>query len=130
MRLLSAGFANPEEITSRYPSELSGGQNQKILLAMQKSPKAKLVIADEISNGVDEATFEEFASSFFSAFASSYKIVITHDIALAKMCDKVIVIAGNQIIESGDRSILSGKAQSEYLKEYLSAIPSKSEARP
>lgn len=97
--LASQGFSEPESVLDLYPFQLSGGMAQRIVIAISRLQKPKLVIADEPTKGIDEDNIESFKSSLKRDFKDSVVLIITHDIQLASFCDRALKLEDNQLKE-------------------------------
>ncbi len=96
------GIANPEEIVNRYPYELSGGMQQRIVIAMALACRPKLLIADEPTSNLDvtiQAQILDLIKEIKEELGSSI-LFITHDLGVvAEMCDYVAVMYAGNICE-------------------------------
>ncbi len=77
---------------SHYPAQLSGGEQQRVALARALSPRPSLLIADEPTGNLDEATGRAIMDLIFAlpARRGATLALVTHDPALATRCDRVI----------------------------------------
>src|SRR5438445_316728 len=75
-----------------YPAELSGGEQQRVALARALAPDPKILIADEPTGNLDEATGMEIIELMFRGHATrgTTLVLVTHDAALARRCSRVI----------------------------------------
>ena len=75
-----------------YPAQLSGGEQQRVALARALSPRPSLLIADEPTGNLDEATGRAIMDIMFdsSGRRGATLALVTHDPALAERCDRVI----------------------------------------
>jgi len=82
-----------------YPAQLSGGEQQRVAIARALAPRPSLVFADEPTGNLDGATGTRIIDLLFERQRSSGAslIVITHDPALARRCDRVVEIADGRI---------------------------------
>ena len=82
-----------------YPAQLSGGEQQRVAIARALAPRPALVFADEPTGNLDAATGTVVMDLLFArrAEAGATLIVITHDPALAKRCERVITLADGRI---------------------------------
>ena len=80
-----------EDKAKAYPSELSGGQQQRVAIARAIVKRPKVILADEPTGALDEATGDEVQKIFRKLNEKGNTIVIvTHDEKVAKNCDRVI----------------------------------------
>ncbi len=86
---------------SHKPSELSGGECQRLALARGLITKPKLLLADEPSGNLDSETGQKVMALFFEQTRQSKTttVLVTHDLALAKRCDRVFVLQEGQLFE-------------------------------
>jgi putative ABC transport system ATP-binding protein len=77
---------------SHYPAQLSGGEQQRVALARALAPRPSVVIADEPTGNLDEATGGAIIELLFAARARSGStlVLVTHDSALAARCDRTL----------------------------------------
>lgn len=115
-----------EELTNKYPFELSGGQMQRLMIARIFLLKPKILLADEPTSMIDacsRATILDMLMNLRKEIGMTI-IFITHDIALAYyISDKVYIMEHGKIVESGtaDEVILNPKA--DYTKRLISDVP-------
>jgi putative ABC transport system ATP-binding protein len=85
---------------SHYPSQLSGGEQQRVALARAFAPRPSLLLADEPTGNLDGETGRMVIDLMFTMserFAATL-MLITHDMALANACDRVIRLADGRIV--------------------------------
>ncbi len=115
-----------EELTNKYPFELSGGQMQRLMIARIFLLKPKILLADEPTSMIDacsRATILDMLMNLRDEIGMTI-IFITHDIGLAYyISDSVYIMEHGNIVERGtaDDVILNPKA--EYTKRLLSDVP-------
>jgi putative ABC transport system ATP-binding protein len=87
---------------THYPGELSGGEQQRVAIARALAPDPKLLIADEPTGNLDQATGRQITDLLFakSAERGMTLVLVTHDQALAARCDRQIAMRSGRI-ESG-----------------------------
>ncbi len=112
------------ELLERFPPELSGGQLQRVVIAMALSHEPELILLDEPTTALDPTTrdmilnlLKELQREF------GFKILfVTHDISSAKMlCDDICVVKDGKVVESGKmRDVLESPVQ-EYTKVLIDA---------
>lgn len=121
-KLLQAGFDNGEEILEKYPFQLSGGMAQKVTIAIAACSKAKLILADEPTNGLDFESKMQFMNLLSTLFPKAAKLIITHDIAVAKLCDETLVLCGGKMMERGNSQELLENPRHPYTKALLGSL--------
>lgn len=120
-KLRLAGFDAPETILDKYPFQLSGGMAQRVTIALAACSRARLLIADEPTNGLDENGRVQFFSLLDSIFPNEAKLIITHDISVAARCDRVLVLCGGRMLETGTVDAVLGAPHHPYTKALLAA---------
>ena len=120
-KLRLAGFDAPETVLDKYPFQLSGGMAQRVTIALAACSQARLLIADEPTNGLDEAGRAQFFSLLDSIFPNAAKLIITHDISVAARCDRVLVLCGGRMLETGTVDAVLGAPHHPYTKALLAA---------
>ena len=120
-KLHLAGFDAPETILDKYPFQLSGGMAQRVTIALAACSRARLLIADEPTNGLDEAGRAQFFALLDSIFPDAAKLIITHDISVASRCDRVLVLCGGRMLETGTVDAVLGTPHHPYTKALLTA---------
>ena len=104
-----------------YPAQLSGGMAQRVTIALAACSRARLLIADEPTNGLDEAGRAQFFALLDSIFPDAAKLIITHDISVAARCDRVLVLCGGRMLETGVSSTVLSAPRHPYTKALLAA---------
>jgi putative ABC transport system ATP-binding protein len=99
--LASVGLA---ERVNHYPAELSGGEQQRVALARALAPHPAILVADEPTGNLDEATGSEIIQLLFAGHEKrgTTLVLVTHDTALAQRCDRVVRLRSGRI-EAGER---------------------------
>jgi putative ABC transport system ATP-binding protein len=87
---------------SHYPAQLSGGEQQRVALARALAPRPSVLIADEPTGNLDEATGRAIIDMIFDlpARQGATLALVTHDSALAARCDRVIRMRSGRIEET------------------------------
>jgi putative ABC transport system ATP-binding protein len=80
------------ERLTHYPAQLSGGEQQRVALARALAPRPSLLIADEPTGNLDEATGRAIIELLFDLRAKrgATLVLVTHDLTLAARCDRTI----------------------------------------
>jgi len=82
-----------------YPAELSGGEQQRVALARALAPNPEILIADEPTGNLDEATGKQIIDLMFAGHArrDTTLVLVTHDAELAGRCDRVVRLRSGRI---------------------------------
>ena len=83
----------------RYPSDFSGGQRQRLMIARAIAPKPKILMLDEATSALDNLTQKRVSESLDSLKCT--RIVIAHRLSTIKQCDRILVLDGGKITEDG-----------------------------
>lgn len=98
------GINEPERRYRQYPHELSGGMKQRVMIAIALVSKPSMIICDEPTTSLDvtiEAQILDLLLDLRNTLGTSI-IMITHDLGvIAKLCDRVVVMYGGKIVETG-----------------------------
>jgi peptide/nickel transport system ATP-binding protein len=117
---------NPEQLIERYPHELSGGQLQRVMIAMAISCNPQLIIADEPTTALD-VTVQAAILKLLKEIQRSRQmsmIFITHDLGiLAEIADHAIVMNQGEIVESGDTQSIFQSPKHPYTKGLIACRP-------
>ncbi|WP_378946798.1 ABC transporter ATP-binding protein [Mesorhizobium sp. ANAO-SY3R2] len=94
--LAAVGLA--DRIT-HYPGELSGGEQQRVAIARALAPEPAILIADEPTGNLDQATGRQIADLLFAKAAERAMtlVLVTHDPALAARCDRQVAMRSGRI---------------------------------
>jgi len=117
----------PKEIYNSYPHQISGGQMQRVMIAMAISCKPKLLIADEPTTALDVTVQKEILALLkdIQQETKMAMIFISHDLNLvSEIADRVVVMYQGDVVESAETSELFSNPQAEYTKALLAARPS------
>ena len=118
----------PERRFSNYPHELSGGQLQRVMIAMALANNPKMLIADEPTTALD-VTIQAQILSLLKELQEKLQLamlLITHDFGVVrKMADRVCIMNKGEIVESGTVERIFNQPQQQYTRELLAAEPGK-----
>ena len=91
-----------EDKAKAYPSELSGGQQQRAAIARAVVKQPRLLLADEPTGNLDEATGEAVQEIFHKLNKNGKTIIIvTHDAKVAKHCERIIHLKDGMVSDDG-----------------------------
>ena len=116
----------PAESARRYPHEFSGGQRQRIAIARALAVRPDLVVADEITSGLDAtvklrvlALLRELRAEFHVAY-----LFISHDLAVVRqVADRVAVMYLGQIVEEAPTEVLFQRPLHPYTRALQASVP-------
>jgi putative ABC transport system ATP-binding protein len=82
-----------------YPAQLSGGEQQRVALARALAPNPAILVADEPTGNLDEATGKHVIELLFAGHVErgTTLILVTHDNALAQRCDRIVRLRSGRI---------------------------------
>ncbi|MBS9777306.1 MAG: ABC transporter ATP-binding protein [Gammaproteobacteria bacterium] len=124
--LILVGIKDPEKRVQTYPHEFSGGQLQRIMIAMALLNEPDILIADEPTTALDvtiQAEILDLIHELQKKMGMAI-IFITHDLGLAKhYSDRVCVMKLGEIIERGDINEIFDNPQHPYTIKLLNATP-------
>ncbi len=130
--LVEVGLPDTKEFLDRYPHQLSGGQVQRVALAMAFLPRPKVLVLDEPTTGLDVTT-QGMVLKTMGELCRSHQVAalyVTHDLAVvANIADRVAVMYAGRIIELGPREAMFTHPAHPYTRALLDAIPHLSQAR-
>jgi peptide/nickel transport system ATP-binding protein len=109
-------------IKDRFPSELSGGQLQRVILSIALSHNPKLLLLDEPTTALDSELKEQMLLliKFLQKVAGFKIFFVTHDIASTTLlCEDIAVIKEGKIIESGKIDDILSNPKNEYTKKLI-----------
>ena len=120
------GIADPEKKAHAFPHEISGGQAQRVMIAMALALNPQLLIADEPTTALDvtiQAQILDLMRNLRTGFETAV-ILITHDLGvIAEMADNVAVMYAGRIVEQTDVNMLFAKPLHPYTQGLLASIP-------
>lgn len=127
----SLALPSPETIGSRYPHQVSGGQLQRVMVAMALITEPELVILDEPTTALDVTTQVEVLKTIKLAMKQSgaTAIYVSHDLAVvAQVADRIAVLKDGTMCEEGSVDQILNAPASEYTRSLMAAA--QPEARP
>jgi peptide/nickel transport system ATP-binding protein len=120
----SLALPDPENIGSRYPHQVSGGQLQRLMAAMALITDPALVILDEPTTALDVTTQIEVLRAFKKIVRErgTTAVYVSHDLAVvAQMADRIVVLNRGEIRETGTTEQIIEAPADAYTKELMAA---------
>ncbi|MCZ6615276.1 MAG: ABC transporter ATP-binding protein, partial [Chloroflexi bacterium] len=122
----SVGLADPASIGSRYPHQLSGGMQQRVVIAMALACEPDLLIMDEPTTGLDvttEATILDLVVDLKQRVNAGI-LYVSHNLAvIARVADRVAVMYAGQIVEQASVSEVFKNPKHPYTVGLLRCVP-------
>jgi peptide/nickel transport system ATP-binding protein len=119
-------ISDPARVLRRYPHQLSGGMQQRVVIAMALASDPTLLILDEPTTGLDatvEAEVLELVAGLRSDLGTSV-LFISHNLAvIARMCERVGVLYAGRLVEEGRTRTLFEDPRHPYTVGLLRCIP-------
>jgi peptide/nickel transport system ATP-binding protein len=116
----------PKSFIDRFPSQLSGGEKQRICIARALAAEPDLIICDEVTSALDQLVAEgilELLQGLQNHLQLSY-LFITHDLATVKaIADDIVVMYQGRIIEQGIKQQILTPPHAPYTELLLSSVP-------
>jgi peptide/nickel transport system ATP-binding protein len=124
--LQAVRIPDPQRRARAYPFEMSGGQCQRVMIAMALSSNPALLIADEPTTGLDVTTQAAIMQLLRDAAADREMatVLITHDLALAsENCDRIAVMHAGHIVEVARTRELFERPRHPYTAALIRSVP-------
>ncbi len=115
----------PRERMYAYPFQLSGGMQQRVMIAMALMMNPSILIADEPTTALDVTIQAQVFKLIREMKEKETSILlITHDMGVVwEMCDRVLVMYATRIVEEGGRNDIFSRAAHPYTRGLLKSIP-------
>ncbi|WP_116598786.1 ABC transporter ATP-binding protein [Primorskyibacter marinus] len=127
VRLLrKVGIPDPEGAAKKYPHQFSGGQRQRLMIAMALALRPDVLIADEPTTALDVTVQAQILALLeeLQTETGMGLLIITHDLGVvAEMAHRVVVMNGGQIVESGSAAQVYHTPQHPYTQKLIAAAP-------
>ena len=124
--LARVGLPEPEKLMKRYSFELSGGMQQRVMIAMALLCGPRLLIADEATTALD-VTVQDQILQLLKELRSERgmaMVLITHNFGIvSEICDRVCVMYGGYVMEEGSVDAVFYEASHPYTRSLIAAIP-------
>lgn len=124
--LLRVGMPDPEERLRSFPHQLSGGMQQRVVIAMAITGSPRLLIADEPTTALDvtvQAQILDLLGALQSELGLSI-LVISHDLGVVShLADRVAVMYAGRVIESGPTDSVLSEPAHPYTRGLIATVP-------
>lgn len=125
--LSDVGLPDPEQISKKYPHQLSGGMCQRVVIAMALACRPRILIADEPTTGLDvtiQAQIFDLIRKVRDDTGCSV-IFISHDLAsVSELCEKVAVLYRGQLMEMTTKDQIFENHVHPYTKLLVGSVSS------
>jgi peptide/nickel transport system ATP-binding protein len=124
--LADVRLPSPRELARRYPFQLSGGQCQRVLIALAFVSNPALVVADEPTTALDVSTQARIVELIrgMQATHRTALLFITHDLRLAgHVCDRIMVLHAGEAVEHGPAASVLARPRHPYARALRAALP-------
>ena len=119
-------IGDPERVFHRYPHQLSGGMQQRVIIAIALASDPKLLVLDEPTTGLDatvEASVLDLVRSL-QAETGAAVLLIAHNLGVIRsVCDRVGVMYAGKIVEEGNAAEVFENPQHPYTVALLRSLP-------
>ena len=124
--LRAVQIPEPARALRRLPHEFSGGQRQRLMIAMALLPRPDLIIADEPTTALD-VTIQAQILKLLRALVKERGVSVlftTHDLGTAhEICDRVVVMYAGQEMEAAPTDAFFGRPAHPYTRRLLASVP-------
>jgi peptide/nickel transport system ATP-binding protein len=124
--LRRVGIPDPQGAMRKFPHEFSGGQRQRLMIAMALMLKPDILIADEPTTALDVTVQAEVLALLeeLQAETGMGLLLITHDLGVvAEVADRVVVMNAGEVVESGTAAEVYHNPQHPYTQRLIAAAP-------
>jgi peptide/nickel transport system ATP-binding protein len=128
--LRSVGFTDPERVLSGYSGELSGGQLQRVCIALALARRSAVLVADEPTTALDVISQAKVLHALMHGTGSTGAMLfITHDLAVAaSLCTRALVMQSGRIVEEAPMDQLLAVPGHSYTRQLVDAAQASTDA--
>jgi ABC-type dipeptide/oligopeptide/nickel transport system ATPase component len=123
--LVACGLPGDDTLLRRFPSEISIGQAQRVLIVMALMHRPSLVIADEPTSALDVITQSDVLDllASFTVQRRTSVLLISHDLSVvAAACDRIAILHEGQVVECGAAERVLTAPEHAYTRELVGAL--------
>jgi peptide/nickel transport system ATP-binding protein len=120
------GIPDPEQCVRQYPYELSGGMQQRVMIALALACEPSLLIADEPTTALDVTIQNQILCQIreLNQRLGIAVLLITHDLSVVReMCDRSVVMYLGQIVEQAKTDTLMNRPLHPYTHGLMECVP-------
>jgi oligopeptide/dipeptide ABC transporter ATP-binding protein len=120
------GIPDPERRALSYPHELSGGMRQRVMIALATASRPRLLLADEPTTALDVTTQAQILALLgrLRDERGMAVMIVSHDFGvIAQVCDRVVVMYGGHVVESGPIETIYNEPEHPYTRALLESVP-------
>jgi peptide/nickel transport system ATP-binding protein len=124
--LRTVRLSDPERVYASYPHQVSGGQQQRALIAMALSTEPELLVLDEPTTGLDTTTQAAVLDLIrdLMRVRGTAALYVTHNLGVvARVCDRVAVLYAGELVEDGPTKGLYRQPLHPYTRGLLDSVP-------
>ncbi|MCA8880053.1 MAG: ABC transporter ATP-binding protein [Rhodobacteraceae bacterium] len=128
--LRKVGIPDPEASVHKYPHQFSGGQRQRLMIAMALALRPDVLIADEPTTALDVTVQAQILALLeeLQRETGMGLLIITHDLGVvAEVADRVVVMNAGEIVEAGEASEVYHNPKHPYTRKLIAAAPGQGE---
>lgn len=117
---------DPARVARSYPHEISGGMQQRVLIALALSTEPKLLVLDEPTTSLDVTTQAGVLDLFRDLIRERQTAVlyVTHNLGVvARICDRVAVLYAGELVEDAPTTVLYHQPLHPYTRGLLNSVP-------
>jgi len=125
--LEEAGISDAETVYEMYPFQLSGGQNQRIMICQSILCQPELLIADEPTSAIDASLRKKILDLLITINTTYHMavILITHDFDIARyVCSRLVIMYGGLVVEEGSLEDILREPLHPYTRELIACASS------